>query len=99
MPFNATRGACGAAYGTVGGSLVVVGPYVCTPNDQAAGDGCGAFSACSGSLRCAKDSHNNNFCSSSCTGNSTCGNPGVACCNLVDVNFPNVQVCGLCASP
>ena len=57
--------------------------YICKPNDALAWNGCnpGAGSCCPTNYDCRGDSNGNRFCARTCSSNSQCGNPGVACCS------------------
>jgi hypothetical protein len=81
---------------------VLVGPYVCAPDNGLELDGCAApgdpSNRCSTSptLACSTDKAGNQFCSLICTIDADCRNVGVACCNG---RCGNGQLCcGLCGS-
>ena len=90
--------ACAPIFSGLGGSEVVAGPYICKPDDGQPGDGCNGLTVtCSGSSwHCATDSRGNQYCTTYCSGDATCGNPGVACC---DVWRGSSAACGLCSNP
>jgi hypothetical protein len=87
-------------FGTVSGTLVVVGPYICVPNDGNLGHGCNGIQTCDGtgaaSDICAVDSRGNHFCTTPCTGDATCGNASTACCNVSKLD---TSACGYCKAP
>jgi hypothetical protein len=91
------RTACAPTIGLVKGSEAVAGPYICVPDDGQPGHGCNA-PTCSGTNVCARDSRGNAFCTTPCTGDTSCANNGVACCN-VSRTFNGTPACGLCGSP
>jgi len=74
----------------------ISGPYVCTPNDAAANQGCGGDLDCTLPQFCATDSLGNKFCSDACTADFLCGNATIACCNNVCTNTQGNMCCGLC---
>ena len=94
---DTTRPACAPAIATVSGTVAIIGPYICLPDDGNAGHGCNT-TFCSGTAayHCATDSRSNQFCTTYCTGDATCGNSGTACCNVARLGTP---ACGLCGSP
>jgi len=96
----ASRPACAPTFGTIGGSVVITGPYICVPNDGNLGHGCNGIQTCDGTGAsndlCAQDSRGNHFCTTPCTGDATCGNSGTACCNVAK---GSASACGFCAAP
>jgi len=92
------RTACAPGIAMVNGTVAIIGPYICLPDDGNPGHGCnGALVTCIGSAyHCASDSRGNQFCTTYCTGDAACGNPGTACCNVARAGVP---ACGLCGSP
>jgi hypothetical protein len=88
---------CAPAFDSQG---VITGPYLCTPvgSSTAPGQGCSIVgTVCNTNLYCARDVYSNDFCSPSCTSDSDCGNPGVACCNSF-CDAGTLLCCGLCGS-
>ena len=74
----------------------LTGPYVCVNNDGQFYDGCRGFPCSVAGQSCAIDQAGNRFCSVSCTSDSSCNNPGVACCNAPCQD--GGKCCGLCGS-
>ena len=72
----------------------IVGPYICFPNNGSYFGGCRDVSCTSQNQYCSTDKLGNEFCSTACTSDFSCGNPGVACCNTACRD--GGTCCGLC---
>ncbi len=84
----------GACAPLTNGNDIVIGPYVCKPNNGQAWQGCEPGSGpCVGGYDCWKDGNGNQFCTRSCNNDATCGNPGVACCNTQATCHNDVLSC------
>jgi hypothetical protein len=98
---DTSRTACAPAFAklTTGPTVVYATPYICVPNDGAAGHGCVGLQICGGGSDnvCAVDSRSNHFCTLPCSASPTCGDTGIACC---DVNKSGANsACGVCGNP
>ncbi len=91
-----SRPACAPGIATVSGTVAIIGPYICLPDDGNPGHGCNTTFCSGAAYHCATDSRGNQFCTTYCTGDAACGNPGTACCNVARFGTP---ACGLCGSP
>jgi hypothetical protein len=74
---------------------VVTGPYFCVDDDGSFFGGCQA-EPCQAGQNCSTDKAGDEFCSLVCASDSSCGNPGVACCNAECQD--GGMCCGLCGS-
>ena len=77
----------------------IIGPYVCAANDGNSHHGCNNKVACSTTDEfCANDQLGNDYCAIACIMDEdyTCGNTGVACCNMPCTNTEGNLCCGLC---